>query len=185
MAGDKDKEDDKTSVDLIQTVEKRVGSNRILVIAVLIISVSLVAVMTTGMIVMFSRIATLEAAAAANQENQMEKKFSELDEQLMLLADFRRSELKKIVAYTQQIEDVRNDCRMEKAVPYQEFLSSREQDFSQLVSSVKVGATNLAAMNTGSKAWLDDYTKILDGLVLSSSERKKKLDNLLEGLSDD
>lgn len=183
-----DKDEKENPTDLLEKVDKRVGLNRILVIVVLVVTVSVIAVMATGMTIMFSRIATLEAAAAAaaaKQESPVEEQFSVLDEQLMLLADFRKSELKRIAAYTQQMELVRADCRMEKLVPYQTFLSSREQDFSQLITSVKAGATNLAGMNKGSKAWLDGFVKTLDELGARSKERKATLDTMLEGVSND
>jgi ABC-type transporter Mla subunit MlaD len=59
-------------------------------------------------------------------------------------------------------------------------LSGREQDFQQLIDTIKSGASDLAAMSQGSKKWLAVHNQMLDDLKASSVERKAVLDNLLK-----
>ncbi len=167
-------------VDLLKKVEKQAATNKILMIAAMAISGIIISVMATGMTVMFLRISALTDASQIEEEDPLEEQFIALEQQLMLLADFRKSELKKITAYTKQLDKIANDCSLEKAAPYQNFLLTREQDFQQLVTTIKSGTSNLAAMSKGSKKWLDIHNKSLDDLKDSSIERKTKLDKLMK-----
>ena len=67
---------------------------------------------------------------------------------------------------------------------YQAFLISREQDLQKLIIAMKSGSSNLAAMNQGSKKWLDVHNQSLDELKDQSVQRKVRLDKLLERSSE-
>lgn len=181
---DDDREEGETEVnpvDLLKKVEKQAVANKVLMFTAMAISGITITVMATGMTVMFLRISALTEASQVEREGPLEEQFIALEQQLMLLADFRKSELKKVVAYTKQLEKVASDCSVEKAAPYQQFLVTREQDFQQLVTTIKSGTTDLAGMNKGSKKWLDIHNKTLDDLKDLSIERKTKLEKLTKG----
>ncbi len=163
-------------VALLTKMDKRVGLNWILMITALVISVILISVMGTGMSVMYMRISALTEAAEAGKDGPMDEQFVVLEQQLMLLADFRKSELKKISKYTKQLEKISKDCSLEKVAPYKNFLSSRETDFKVLVDTIKSGTNDLASMSRGSKKWLTSHNKILDDLSEKSAERKAILE---------
>lgn len=167
-------------VQLLKKVEAKAATNKILMITVLALSGVIISVMATGLTVMFLRISALTDATEVEDEDPMEEQFIALEQQLMLLADFRKSELKKITAYTKQLDKISSDCSLEKAAPYQGFLSSREKDFQALVSTIKSGTSDLAAMSRGSKKWLVAHNNALDELKDLSIERKAKLDKLLK-----
>ncbi|WP_145999204.1 hypothetical protein [Oceanicoccus sp. KOV_DT_Chl] len=160
-------------------MEKQAATNKILMIVVLSISGLLITVMATGLTVMFLRIAELTAATEIEEEDPMEEQFIALEQQLMLLADFRKSELKKISAYTKQLDKIANDCSPEKSAPYRDFLAAREEDYQLLVEAIKSGSSNLAGMNQGSKKWLVPHAAALDDLKDASVIRKAKLDKLV------
>lgn len=161
---------------LLKKMDKRIGLNRILMVAALIISVILISVMATGMSVMYMRISALTEAVEAEQDSPMDDQFVVLEQQLMLLADFRKSELKKISRYTKQLEQISKDCSLEKAAPYKDFLTSREIDFKVLVETIQSGTSDLASMSRGSKKWLTAHNKTLDDLAEKSAERKAVLE---------
>ena len=162
---------------LLKQIKKQGKTNKLLLTIVLVISGVVITVMATGLTVMFLKLADLSAVAEAASEDHMEDQFLALEQQLMLVADFRKSELKKIKAYTKQLEKIANDCSLEKAAPYRDFLSSREKDFQALVSTVKSGATSLAGMSKGSRQWLSSHNNTLDELKESSVVRRAKLDD--------
>lgn len=165
--------------DMLKAIEKKAGISKILMISALAVSGILISVMATGMTVMYLRISALTDAASSGQEDPMEEQFVVLEQQLMLLADFRKSELKKISAYTKQLDKIANDCSLEKAAPYRDFLSSRENDYQTLVTTVQTGMENLAAMSRGSKTWLGSHSKTLEELKDASIERQATFDSLL------
>lgn len=82
-------------VDLLNVVDRRVRINKLLMISALIISVILISVMATGISVMYMRISALTEEAEAREDRPMDEQFVVLEQQIMLLADFRKSELKK------------------------------------------------------------------------------------------
>jgi len=51
--------------------------------------------MATGISVMYMRISALTEEAEAREDRPMDEQFVVLEQQIMLLADFRKSELKK------------------------------------------------------------------------------------------
>jgi hypothetical protein len=165
---------------LLQKVEKQASLNKLLLTIVLVISGIVITVMATGMTVMFLKLSDLTTALNETEEDPMDEQFLALEQQLMLLADFRKSELKKIEAYTKQLEKVSNDCDLEKAAPYREFLLSREKDFQSLLGTIKSGTVNLAGMSKGSRQWLDDYQKQMEELKQLSISRQSKLDELVK-----
>lgn len=163
-------------VALLKKMDKRIGLNKVLMITALVISAILISIMATGMTVMYMRISSLTEAAEAGGDSPMDEQFVVLEQQLMLLADFRKSELKKISRYTQQLEKISKDCSLEKAAPYKDFMTSRETDFKVLVETIKSGTNDLASMSRGSKKWLTAYNKTLDDLSAKSAERKAVLE---------
>ena len=178
MADEEENQSEETPESLLKKVEKKAATNKILMIVVLSISGLLITVMATGMTVMFLRISALNEAANMDADDPMEEQFIALEQQLMLLADFRKSELKKIAAYTKQLEKIGNECSIEKSAPYREFLASREKDFQTLLATIKEGSANLANMNQGSKKWLEPHAAALDELKQSSSLRQSTLESL-------
>jgi|GEM_PF-5590929 len=176
---DEEKEENQPELspeELLTKMEKRIGVNKILMISALVLSGILVSVMGTGITVMAMRISALNEAAVAQENSPMDEQFQVLEQQIMLLADFRKSELRKITNYTKQMEKISKDCNLEKAAPYNNFLSSRESDFKRLVETIKSGTGDLAAMNRGSKKWLTAYNTTLDELVANSVARKAVLE---------
>ena len=169
-------------VDLLNKVERQAATNKILMIAAIAISGIMISVMATGMTVMWLRISALTEATQIKENDPIAEQFIVLEQQLMLLADFRSNELSKITAYTRQLNKLASDCSLEKMTDYQAFLVSREQDLQKLVTAIKSGSTNLAAMSRGSKKWLDIHNKSLDDLKDLSIERKAELDKLLQRL---
>ncbi len=165
-------------VALLQKVEKQAKTNKFLLGIVLAVSGVVVTVMATGLTVMFLKLSALSEAAEETEEDPMAEQFLALEQQLMLLADFRKSELKKIAAYTKQLEKIATDCDLEKAAPYRDFLSGREKDFQALLTAMKSGTGSLAGMSKGSKQWIDAYNKDLDELKQLSAARRSKLDDL-------
>lgn len=163
---------------LLKRVEKQAKTNKLLFTVVLAISGLIITVMATGMTVMFLKLSALTSAAEASDEDAMDEQFMELEQQLMLVADFRKSELKKIKAYTKQLDNIANDCSLEKAAPYRDFLAGREKDFQIFLTSVKSGTTSLAGMVKGSRQWLDAHNRELEELKQLSVIRQDKINNL-------
>ena len=120
----------------------------------------------------------LSTAAQASDEDAINEQFVALEQQLMLLADFRKTELKKIKVYTRQLEKIANDCSLEKAAPYRDFLAGREKDFQIFLGSVKSGTTSLAGMIKGSRQWLTAHNRELDELKQLSIARQNKINDL-------
>ncbi|MGK0500729.1 MAG: hypothetical protein ACJAYG_002382 [Oceanicoccus sp.] len=176
-----DSGDQDNPLTLLKTTQKRLATNKILLIVVLVISALVTTVMATGMTVMFIRISAMTEAMGIEEEDPMEDQFIALEQQLMLLADFRKSELKKISAYTKQLEKIASNCSVDNEAPYKDFLLSREQDFQKLLGTIKTGSASLAGMSLGSKKWLDVHIKSLEDLEESSVERKIVLEKLLKG----
>ncbi len=166
--------------ELLPKVEKQAATAKTLMVVVLAISAVIISVMATGMTVMFMRISDLVEATQITEEDPMEEQFLALEQQLMLLADFRKSEIKKISAYTKELEKIGADCSLEKAAPYRDFLLSREEDFQTLLMTIKSGSSDLAGMSQGSKTWLDAHTLTLDNLKDASVLRKNKLEQMLK-----
>ena len=164
---------------LLKSLHKKALLNKYLFIAVLCFTGIVFTVMGTGMVVMYLKLAELDATAQLQEDDQYTEQFLALEQQLVLLADFRKSEIKKITAYTNQLEKIANDCNIEKAAPYRNFLTSREQDFQRFIEALKEGTNSLANMNKGSKEWLDAYNAELDHLKQTSAVRQSTLDNLM------
>lgn len=173
-------ETDLNPVILLSKLEKQAATNKILMIAVIAFSAIIIAVMATGMTVMLHRVSALTEATQLKRHDPITQQFVDLEQQLMLLTDFRSNELDKISAYTRQLNKLADDCSLEKMADYQNFLVFREQDLQKLIIAIKSGSSNLAAMNQGSKRWLDVYNQSLDELTDQSVQRKAKLDKLLE-----
>lgn len=178
-----DNEDSTTPEDpatILKSLEKRALLNKYLFIAVLCFTGVVFTVMATGMTVMYFKISSLTNAAEARDDAPYEEEFVALEEQLMLLADFRKSEQKKIAAYTQQLDIIANECTAEKAAPYINFLISREKDFQDFLTTLESGTTSLANMNQGSREWLSPYNSELQSLRQSSGERMNSLKMLMK-----
>lgn len=176
---------DKDPAVLLQQLEKKIKVNKVLMLVALVLSGLVITVAGTGMTVLSMKVSDLEQASKPDSDDPIDDQFVALEQQLILLADFRKSELKKIAAYTKQLEKIGVDCSLEKAAPYQKFLSNREQDFQQLVTTIKSGTADLAAMSQGSKKWLDLHNQTLEDLKDSSVERKAMLDKVLESENND
>ncbi len=97
---------------------------------------------------------------------------------MLLLADFRKSELKQINAYNRQLDKIAADCDIEKTAPYRQFLVSREGDFQQFIDTLKEGTNALAKMNQGSREWLEGFNTQLNQLKQASAARASTLQNL-------
>lgn len=170
-----EREDPQDPATLLRSLEKKALLNKYLFIAVLSFTGLVLTVMATGMTVMYLKINSLTEAAEARAEQPYEEQFRALEEQLMLLADFRKSEQKKIEAYTTQLDNIASECNVEKAAPYREFLIGREQDFQTFLETLKSGTSSLANMNQGSRDWLEAFNKELERLRESSAERQHTL----------
>ncbi len=182
MADDERDEDDAVEVDpaaVLLKVEKQAALNKYLLIATLVIAGIVFTVMATGLTVMYLQLSSLSETLEQQEDETLDEQFLALEEQLILLADFRKSELRKITTYTSQLEKISQDCSLEKAAPYRDFLSSREKDFQSFLSVVKSGTNNLANMNKGSRGWLEVYNKELDDLQQQSATRQNTLDKLM------
>lgn len=164
---------------LLPKVEKRLKSTKLLSITTLVLSVLVMSTVGVGIWVMYGRIVDLETAALELEDDQMEKQFIALEERLLTIAEFRRSEQKSIGKFTKELAKLSSDCSAEKAEPFLKYLSQREDDFQSFVGSVKSGISDLAGMNKGSKRWLEEYTTTMDGIVKLSTERKLEIDKLL------
>lgn len=160
---------------LLKSLEQKAVLNKYLFIAVLSFTGIVFTVMATGMTVMYLKIASLSEAAAERADEAYDEEFTALEEQLMLLADYRKSEQKKIEAYTRQLEVIAGECSVEKSAPYRNFLVSRETDFQQFLETLKNGTNSLAQMNPGAREWLQPFNKELDTLRQSSKERQHTL----------
>jgi hypothetical protein len=159
----------------LTALKKRAAMNKTLLIAVLVLSGIVFTIMATGMTVMFLRISALTEPLLERDENDLQQQLVTIDQQIMALDDFRNEELTKIVGFTQQLQTVAKDCSAQKSTAYQQFLLSRETDYQQLLTTVKSGASSLAAMNKGSKKWLDSHNAALDNLKKNSVQRTKTL----------
>lgn len=166
---------------VLKSLEKKALLNKYLFIAVLCFTGLVLSVMGTAMTVMYFKIATLTEAEAVRADDPFEEQFLALEEQLMLLADFRKSELKKIAAYTHQLDKIASECNVDKAAPYRNFLVAREKDFQKFLSTLQEGTSSLANMNQGERDWLEPYTQSLEQLKQSSGERQHALEMLLTG----
>lgn len=167
----------------LSAVQHQAKTNRLILISIGVLCGVLICVMATGLTVMFLRIGALTEAAQAKPDDTMEEQFIGLEQQLLILSDFRKKELKRIVAYTNQLAQIRSDCSIEKAAPYTEFLMARETDFQKLLTAISSGTDSLAGMNKGSRKWLQPYMKNLEELKRKSQQRKKKLAGLIGGVS--
>ncbi|MFT5693073.1 MAG: hypothetical protein ACI92E_002409 [Oceanicoccus sp.] len=164
---------------LLPTVEKQLKATKFLLITTLALSVLVLSTVGVGIGVMYGRIVDLEVAALELEDDQMEEQFIALEDRLLSIAEFRRSEQKNITKYTKELAKLSNDCSAEKAEPFLRYLSQREDDFQLFVGSVKSGISDLAGMNIGSKLWLGGYTTTMDGIVKLSADRKLEIDKLL------
>ncbi|MBL4827513.1 MAG: hypothetical protein JKY66_07345 [Spongiibacteraceae bacterium] len=163
----------------LSKIEHQAKTNRLIMICVGVLCGVLFCVMATGLTVMFMRISALNEAAEAETEDPMEAQFIGLEQQLLILSNFRKKELKKITAYTKQLNQIRNDCSIEKAAPYTKYLMEREVDFQKLIATIKSGTSSLAGMNKGSRKWVAPYKKSLESLKQKSANRKKNLATLI------
>lgn len=180
---DDDRDDENSTEDpaaILKSLEKKALLNKYLFIAVLCFTGIVFTVMATGMTVMYFKIASLTAAAEEIEDAPYDEELAALEEQLMLLADYRKSEQKKIEAYTRQLDIIANECNVEKAAPYRDFLVSREKDFQQFIDALKTGTNSLANMNPGSRDWLEPFNSELATLKQSSSERQHTLKLLMK-----
>ena len=164
---------------LLPKVEKRLKSAKFLLIGTLVFAVLIMSTVGVGIGVLYGRIADLEMAALDVEDDLMEKQFIALEDRLIAIAEFRKSEQKSIGKYTKELAKLSNDCSPEKAEPFLKYLSQREDDFQQFVGFVTSGIDDLAGMNKGSKRWLEEYAKKMDAVVTLSVERKLEIDKLL------
>jgi Trp operon repressor len=165
---------------LLPKVERQAKIGRVLTIAVIFVSVLTMIAMGAGMFVMSSRIAELEQLVNTyNEEDDVDQQFDVLEDRLVALAEFRKSELKKIQLFTEELETLSTDCSLEKAEPFLAFLSQREQDFQVLIDTIQSGTNSLAGMNQGSRKWLEEHNKALADLKKMGVERQTKLESLL------
>ncbi len=164
---------------LLPKVEKQLKVTRVLLIATIVLSVLVASTVGVGIGVMYGRIGDLETAALELEDDQMDEQFTLLEERLLKIAEFRKSEQKKISKYTKELAKLSNDCSAEKAAPFLKYLSQREEDFQLLITSVKSGTADLAGMNKGSKDWLRTHAKSMDDIVKLSEARKSQIDTLL------
>lgn len=164
--------------EMLQQVDKQVKSNKFILSSVLVVLAIVVSVMATGMTVMFVKLTDLSAAVAEAEDDSMDEQFVALEKQLLLLADYRKSELKKITAYTKQLEKISSVCDLEKAEPYRKFLTSREKDYQDFIAAMKNGTNSLAGMSRGEKKWLQEYNKQMAKLLQQSKSRQQELSQL-------
>jgi hypothetical protein len=163
---------------LLPKIEKKERLTKLLSYISLFLALIIAVTVGVGMWLMFDKIAGLERAAQAQQNESLDDQFDVLDERLMLIAEFRKSELKKIVKFTKQLEKLSSDCSAEKAQPFINYLGQREDDFQTLLDVIKEGSSNLASMNKGSKTWLKSHSQSLQDLSTLSKERQAALDAL-------
>ena len=164
---------------LLPKVQKQAKLNGILMSLALVVSLLIVSTMGVAIYVMNDRIASIEAETLRQEEQIMNKRFAMLEERLSLLAEFRRSELKKIRKYTDKLTRVTEDCSIDRVAPFIGFLAEREKDFQQTIDVLKDGTISLARMNQGSKKWLSGFDEKYDDLKKKSSTRQQELDKLL------
>ena len=179
---EEEREEDPQAVDpavVLVNIEQRTKTNKFLFSVLLGFCAVIVVVMATGLTVMYLKISTLTEAAEKTSDDAVEEQFIMLEQQLMLLADFRKSELKKIKAYTGQLEKIADGCSFEKAAPYREFLLTREQDYQRLLKAIKSGTSDLAGMSRGSKKWLSPHQKEVQELIELSGAREQRLESLI------
>jgi hypothetical protein len=159
----------------LTALKQRAALNKTLLIAVLALSVITFSVMATGMAVMYMRVSALTEPMLQRDDIDLQQQLVTIDQQIMALDDFREDELSKITTFSQQLEAVKNDCSAQKSSAFQQFLLSRETDYQLLLETIKSGTTSLAAMNKGSRKWLDSHNKALDDLNKSSLQRNSAL----------
>lgn len=165
---------------LLPKVERQAKVGKLLTIAVIFVSLLTMISMGAGMYVMSARIAELEQLVNADRdEDAADEQFDLLEDRLVSLAEFRKSELKKIQLFTDELEKLSTDCSLEKAEPFLAFLSQREQGFQTLIDTIQSGTSSLAGMNQGSRKWLEEHNSALTELKKLGVERQAKLDNLL------
>lgn len=164
---------------LLPKVEKKEKMTKWLTYATLFVAVMLIATVGVGMMVMLNKISALELIAEKKENNSLDQQFDVLEERLALIAEFRKSELKKIGKFTKELEKLSSDCSAEKAEPFIKYLSQREQEFQKLIGLIGEGSDSLAGMNKGSRKWVQDQSKSLEILSKSSERRKIELDGLL------
>ena len=161
-----------------RALQKRARLNKGLLITVLIVCCFIVAIMGTGISVLFMKVSTLNDVLAAAEEESMQQQFDSIDEQILLLADFRKAEMKKLTGFTDQLKVIAGDCSDGKVEPYKKLLLEREQDFQKMLSTINTGTRELASMSKGSKKWLAEFDAELTALKSASSERSKSLESL-------
>lgn len=159
----------------LTALKQRAALNKTLLIAVLALSVITFSVMATGMAVMYMRVSALTEPMLQRDDIDLQQQLVTIDQQIMALDDFREDELSKITTFSQQLEAVKSDCSAQKSSAFQQFLLSRETDYQLLLETIKSGTTSLAAMNKGSRKWLDSHNKALDDLKKSSLQRNSAL----------
>jgi len=163
---------------LLPKIEKKEKLTKLLSYSALFLALVMAATVGVGMWVMFDKINDLERAAEAQKNETLEEQFSVLEERLLLIAEFRKSELKKIGRFTKELEKLSSDCSAEKAEPFIKYLGQREGDFQILLDVIGEGASNLASMNKGSKKWLKGHSKTLQDLAKLSKARQTELGGL-------
>lgn len=161
-----------------RALQKRARLNKTLFITVLVVCCFIVAIMGTGITVLFKNVSKLNDVMAAAEEESMQQQFDTIDEQILLLADFRKAEMKKITGFTEQLKVIADDCSDDKVEPYKKLLMEREQDFQKMLSTINAGTKELASMSKGSKKWLAEFDAELKALKSASSERSLSLENL-------
>ena len=184
MAGNKDREETETDVPaispeiLLPKIEKKEKLTKLLSYASLFLALIITVTVGIGMWLMFDKIAGLERAALAQQNESLDEQFAVLEERLMLIAEFRKSEVKKISKFTKELKKLSSDCSAEKAQPFINYLGQREDDFQTLLEVIGEGSSNLASMNKGSKSWLKGHSQSLQDLSGLSKARQLELDAL-------
>jgi len=163
---------------LLPKIEGKEKLTKFLSYAALFLALIVAATVGIGMWLMFDKIAGLERAAQAQQSESLDEQFLVLEERLLLIAEFRKSELKKIGRFTKELKKLSSDCSAEKAEPFINYLGQREEDFQTLLDVIGEGSSNLASMNKGSKSWLKNHSKSLQELSKMSKLRKAELDGL-------
>lgn len=183
MAIEDDDLEENGEQDELAAYEKKLRLNRILLMVSGFITLLVVAVMITGLTVLYLRVDAMTPSTEGEDGAEallVEQRFSDLESRLQALSDFRKGELRKVAEFTRQLEQVYEDCSADKTTPFKQLLIDRERDFQAFLKTMKSGTDNLSGMAKGSKAWVNQHNRELDALIEESIARQSVLKRSLE-----
>ncbi len=173
MASDKDNAEQEvlTEEQRIALLEKKAGTNRIVlfIIALLLIIVTSVSITAISMLIIKGN------EAASNQEVvKLKEQVSTLQTQV---ADYDE----RLLSLSAELPNIKGQISNSSNVAMQTMLIEQEQHNQKFLNTLRSATFDLAHMVPGSRAWLDLYSTEIDNAISQSQARVQRLRSLQSG----